>query len=205
MKVRESFTIDEPRSSLWEFFERVDQVAACVPGVEKVEVIDDDNSRIQVTQAVGPLTSTFDLKMRITERKPEELMRFTTIGRAVKGAAGNVRATNSVSLEESEGRTRVGLEADLAMGGMLGSVGQKVIAKQATEVTKAFATTLERAVKGEATIPARIDAGGEEPAVGPVALPGTSALPAPAGPSQRQLLLIAAAAILALLLLRRLR
>src|SRR5262249_11188931 len=122
MKVRESFTIDEPRSSLWEFFERVDQVAACVPGVEKVEVIDDDNSRIQVTQAVGPLTSTFDLKMRITERKPEELMRFTTIGRAVKGAAGNVRATNSVSLEESEGRTRVGLEADLAMGGMLGSV-----------------------------------------------------------------------------------
>jgi hypothetical protein len=131
MKVTESFVITEPPEKLWEFFEQVDQVASCVPGVESVEQIDADNSKVRMTQSVGPMTATFDLKMCITERRPQELMEFTAIGRAVRGAAGNVRSTNVVRLEPAEDGTRVNLEADVAMGGMLGSVGQKVIAKQA--------------------------------------------------------------------------
>ncbi|MBS1879091.1 MAG: SRPBCC family protein [Actinobacteria bacterium] len=167
MKVEQSFVIAEPRERLWEFFEQVDEVAKCVPGVESVEVVDADNSKVRVTQAVGPMTATFDLKMRITEREPNERMRFTAIGRAVKGAAGNLRSSNTVTLVPVEEGTRVNLEADLAMGGVLGSVGQKVIAKQADAVTRDFMASLERAVKGEP--------------VGPAAN-GAAAAPAGAGP-----------------------
>ncbi|MBS1677856.1 MAG: SRPBCC family protein [Actinobacteria bacterium] len=149
MKVEQSFVIAEPRERLWEFFEQVDEVAKCVPGVEAVEVVDADNSKIRVTQAVGPMTATFDLRMRITEREPNERMQFTAIGRAVKGAAGNIRSQNTVTLEPVEEGTRVNLAADLAIGGVLGSVGQKVIAKQADSVTRDFMTSLERAVRGE--------------------------------------------------------
>ena len=46
---------------------------------------------------------------------------FTAIGRAVKGAAGNVRTTNVVRLTATDKGTRVDLEADLAMGGVMGS------------------------------------------------------------------------------------
>ena len=88
-----------------------------------------------VESANGPMTATFDLKMRITEREPNERMQFTAIGRAVKGAAGNLRSSNTVTLQSTDAGTRVNLVADLAMGGVLGSVGQKVIAKQATAVT----------------------------------------------------------------------
>lgn len=154
MKVEQSFEIAEPRERLWEFFEQVDEVAKCVPGVESVEVIDADNSKVRVTQSVGPMTATFDLKMRITEREPNERMRFTAIGRAVKGAAGNLRSSNTVTLQPTETGTRVNLVADLAMGGVLGSVGQKVIAKQASAVTRDFMSSLERAVNGEAVGPA---------------------------------------------------
>ena len=151
MKVQEHFVVDEPASTVWEFFEQVDRVARCVPGVEDVTVVDDDNSRVRVTQAVGPMSATFDMKMRITAREPGRSMEFTGIGRSVKGAAGNVRSTNRVQLEEAgEGGTRVLLEADVALGGMLGSVGQKVVAKQATAVTKSFAEALERELSGGA-------------------------------------------------------
>ena len=34
VKVEESFVIDEPQERLWSFFEQVDQVARCVPGVD---------------------------------------------------------------------------------------------------------------------------------------------------------------------------
>ncbi|HEX3737002.1 MAG TPA: SRPBCC domain-containing protein [Solirubrobacterales bacterium] len=178
MKVEQSFEIAEPRERLWEFFEQVDEVAKCVPGVESVEVIDADNSKVRVTQSVGPMTATFDLKMRITEREPNERMQFTAIGRAVKGAAGNLRSSNTVTLQPTEAGTRVNLVADLAMGGVLGSVGQKVIAKQASAVTRDFMSSLERAVKGEAVGPAAPAAPATASKDGAGASGGTSARPA---------------------------
>ena len=45
--------VAEPPTKLWEFFEQFDQVAQCVPGVEDVTVVDDDNSRVRVTQSLG--------------------------------------------------------------------------------------------------------------------------------------------------------
>lgn len=161
MKVQEQFIVAGPASTVWEFFEQVDRVARCVPGVEDVTVVDDENSRVRVTQAVGPMSATFDMKMRITAREPGRSMEFTGIGRSVRGAAGNVRSTNRVELEEAEnGSTRVLLESDVALGGMLGSVGQKVVAKQASVVTKSFAQALAQELSGGAP-----DAG--EPALSP--------------------------------------
>ena len=149
MKVQQSFVIDQPQERLWEFFEQVEEVARCVPGVETVEVVDDENSKVRMTQAVGPMTATFDLKMKITERRPQEVMEFTAVGRAVKGAAGNVRTVNKVTLIPVDEGTLVELESEMAMGGVLGSVGQKVIAKQAAGITEQFSASLERAIKGE--------------------------------------------------------
>ena len=149
MKVQESFVIDQPRERVWAFFEDVPQVARCVPGVEAVEVLDEQESKVRMTQAVGPMTATFDLKMRITERVPSERMQFTAIGRAVKGAGGNVRTVNTVTLAPDGEGTQVQLDSDLAMGGVLGTMGQKVIAKQAAGITKEFASALERAIAGE--------------------------------------------------------
>ena len=161
MKVQEQFVVAGPASTVWEFFEQVDRVARCVPGVEDVTVVDDENSRVRVTQAVGPMSATFDMKMRITAREPGRSMEFTGIGRSVRGAAGNVRSTNRVQLEEAEnGSTRVLLESEVALGGMLGSVGQKVVAKQASVVTKSFAEALAQELSGDAP-----DAG--EPALSP--------------------------------------
>jgi carbon monoxide dehydrogenase subunit G len=174
MKVHESFVITEPREKLWQFLEQVDQVAQCVPGVESVEQVDADNSNVRVTQAVGPMTATFDIKMRVTERETLERMQFTAVGRAVKGAVGNVRSTNIVRLADVAEGTRVDVEADLAIGGVLGSVGQKVVSKQVGQVTKAFAASLERSIKGEAPLTAAPAAATKRRRV-----PGASAAPAP--------------------------
>jgi carbon monoxide dehydrogenase subunit G len=170
MKVREEFVIAESPQKLWEFFEQLDEVARCVPGVEEVTVVDADNSRVKLTQALGPMTATFDVKMRITARDPGRSMEFTAVGRSVRGAAGNVRATHTVHLhDESEGSTRVALEGDLALGGMLGSVGQKVVAKQASIVTQEFAQALER----------RLSNGGETPPTEPADEPAAAPLQPP--------------------------
>ena len=177
MKVQQSFVIDQPRDRVWSFFLNIPDVARCVPGVEEVEVIDPDHSRVRLTQSVGPMSATFDLKMRITERAEAERLQFTASGKAVKGAAGSVRTVNTVSLAPEGEGTRVQLDADMAMGGVLGSIGQKVIARQATGITADFAAALERALlgeapaAGEASVAPEALAAGEAPTAGATAAP----------------------------------
>jgi carbon monoxide dehydrogenase subunit G len=203
VKVQESFVIAEAPERLWAFFEQVDQVARCVPGVESVEVIDEENSKVRVTQAVGPMTATFDLKMRITERVPGELMQFTAIGRAVKGAAGNIRTTNTVRLAAVASGTRVDLESELALGGVMGSLGQKVVARQAGQVTKEFAAALERSINGgsqttgapedAATSAASAPASAPTPPFVPAAAPSAASCACARADGRRRVVLIAAA------------
>jgi len=165
VKVRETFEIAEPRERLWEFFEQVDRVAWCVPGVEDVSVVDAENSRLRVTQTLGPLSATFDTKMRITSRDHGRSIAFTAVGRSVAGAAGNVRATNTVSLEDVDGgATRVIVEAEVALGGMLGAVGAKVVERQAKQMTTAFAGALQHELGGPGAAAATAaDEAAEEP------------------------------------------
>lgn len=150
MKVAESFVIPEPRESVWLVVGDVERVAACLPGVEQVTMEDAENGSVRITQSLGPMTATFDAKMQVTNREPGRTISFSATGRTIRGAAGNVRVTNSVHLEdEGSGATRVVLEADVAMGGMLGAVGTKVIARQASRVAKDFATNLEKEIHAE--------------------------------------------------------
>jgi carbon monoxide dehydrogenase subunit G len=130
---------------VWQLVGDVARVARCLPGVEDVTMVDAESGSVRVTQSLGPMSATFVAKMKVIEREQGRSISFSATGRSIRGAAGNVRVNNSVRLEdEGEASTRVVLEADVAMGGMLGTVGQKVIARQATQAAKAFAENLER-------------------------------------------------------------
>jgi hypothetical protein len=99
------------------------------------------------------MTATFDAKVTVLERAPEELIRFRAAGRSVRGAIGNMRTECTVRLRSLPDGTSIALDADMVLAGALGSVGQKVIAKQAGKVTAEFATNLRRAIGGEVSAP----------------------------------------------------
>jgi carbon monoxide dehydrogenase subunit G len=148
VKLREEFEVAEPVASVWTFFEQPEAVAQCVPGVEQLTVVTPDDIDVRLTQSVGPMTATFAATVKIVERVPEKLIAFTATGKSVRGAMGNVRATVSVQLEPVGNRTVVLVEGDVALAGALGSVGQKVVAKQAGKVTAQFSRNLEAALGG---------------------------------------------------------
>jgi len=178
MKLHEEFVVAEPVGTVWKFFEQPGSVAGCVPGVEYVTILDGDNVLVRATQSVGPMTATFDAKVTVLERVPDELIRFRAVGRSVRGASGNVRTENTVQLRGFAGGTSVTVEADLVLAGALGSVGQKVIARQGGKVTAEFAANLRRALRGEAPVP--VTARPRAPAAGAPA--GGGAVDAPFPP-----------------------
>jgi carbon monoxide dehydrogenase subunit G len=148
MKLREEFQVARPVGDVWTFFEQPERVAECLPGVERVTVVDPDHVEVRATQRLGPMSATFDAKVTITERVAGELIRFTATGRTVKGALGNVRASTSVQLTPSGGNTVVSVEGDVTLAGALGSVGQKVVSRQAGKVTAEFARNLDTVLNG---------------------------------------------------------
>lgn len=149
MRMHQEFTVTEPVSAVWKFFEEPESVARCMPGVEQVTVLDEDNVQVRATQSLGPMTATFEAKVTVLERVTDELIRFRAAGKSVRGAIGNLRTENTVRLREGAGGTSVLVEGDLVLAGALGSVGQKVVARQAGKVTAEFAANLQRALGGE--------------------------------------------------------
>lgn len=149
MKLHEEFRVEEPVDAVWSFFEEPQRVAQCMPGVEEVTVLDADHVNVRATQSIGPLTATFEAKVRVLQRVPNESIKFQATGKTVRGAMGNINTTNEVRLSGSNGSTTVTVEGDVVLAGALGSVGQKIIAKQAGKVTAEFARNLERALRGE--------------------------------------------------------
>ena len=180
MKLREEFEVAQPVADVWAFLDRPEAVAGCVPGVEQLSVLTPDDIDVRVKQSVGPMNATFAASVRITDREPERRMAFTAVGKSVRGAAGNVRAEVVVGLRASATGTVVNVEGDVALAGALGSVGQKVVAKQAGKVTAQFARNLEVALGGDTYGETDGPSPGQTPAR-PVALPPVSDEPSRLG------------------------
>ena len=158
MKYRHEFRIPASGEEVWRFFERPLEVAQCMPGVETAEPLEgeDDGYSVRATQKLGPMSTTFQAKVRITERVAGARLAFTATGKAVRGAVGNFRAQNTVTLTQEGDETCVAVEGEVALAGVLGTVGSAVINKHAAKVTAAFAANLEQALSAA-----------DQPCVGP--------------------------------------
>jgi carbon monoxide dehydrogenase subunit G len=142
VQITESFSVDVPAAAVWTFFEQIERVARCVPGVQAIEAVGADGYKLIVTQKVGFISATFELTTRVVGRAPLHYLELSSVGKSIKGAAGNLRSKDRVEFAPTESGTRVTLTSDLAVGGMLGALGHKVIASKSKEITAKFAEAL---------------------------------------------------------------
>ena len=153
MQIQETFTVDAPPEAVWKFFEDIDRVARCVPGVQSVYVLGPDRYKVLATQKVGFLSATFEMNTQIESKDPLRSLALSSVGKSVKGAIGNLRSKDRVDFEPTpDGGTRVTLTSEVAVGGMLGALGHTAIASKSREITEKFAQALQ----------AELTAGGEQ-------------------------------------------
>lgn len=152
MQIQETFTVDASPEAVWSFFQDVERVARCVPGVESVTVLAPDRYRVVATQKVGFISATFELTTAVDAKEPMKFMSFSSVGRSVRGAVGDLRSRDRVDFEALPGGgTRVRLTSDAAVGGMLGALGHKAIAAKSREITEKFAQALRAGIQAGAS------------------------------------------------------
>jgi carbon monoxide dehydrogenase subunit G len=117
--------ITAPRDRVWAFLMDPDQVGSCGPGVESIEVIDDDHFKARAKVGVGFISARFVVEMTVAQRTEPDLAILKAHGQAPGSA---VDATADMRLSgPADGPTTMDWSADVTIAGTLASVGARMI------------------------------------------------------------------------------
>src|SRR5262245_6409403 len=124
MKIEGTSDIAAPRDRVWTAFLDPETLAKAIPGCEKLEGVGEGEYKAIMKIGVGPVKGTFEGKVRLSDQEPPHRYRMAIEG---AGSPGFVRGEAAMELHEVEGGTRVGYNADVQVGGLIASVGQRML------------------------------------------------------------------------------
>lgn len=143
-----------------------------IPGCERLVETGADTYRMTVSAGVASIKGVYQGEVALSE--PLEPERFVLRARG-QGAPGTVDATVEVRLSEIDGGTRVDYDADAVIGGMIGGVGQRMLASVAKRTAGEFFAAVETHLTSGASTGVLLDGASAEVA------PVVYSRPAPTG------------------------
>lgn len=154
MKLDHSVRVPAKIDQVWQFLDDTHAVAACMPGAELTETLDQDNYRGQVRISIGPLAMNYNGDVAVLERDAaEHRMRVDASGRDRRGS-GTARAAIDVKLSPEGEFTNIRMISDVQLTGRIASLGRGV-QDVSNKLFSEFAANLaDRLSGGNATPPA---------------------------------------------------
>jgi carbon monoxide dehydrogenase subunit G len=113
------------RQRVWEALNDPAVLQQCIPGCETVEKSGEDEFRMAMTAAIGPVKAKFTGRIKLSEVVPPES--YTIAFEGSGGAAGFGKGSAKVALAEHEGGTRMRWQAHATVGGKLAQVGSRLV------------------------------------------------------------------------------
>lgn len=124
MKIEGTADIPAPRERVWAALQDPDTLAKALPGCDRLEEVGPGEFKAVMKVGVGPIKGTFDGKVRLSDLEPPSRYRMALEG---TGSPGFVRGEAWMQLSEIETGTRVAYSADVQVGGLIASVGQRML------------------------------------------------------------------------------
>jgi uncharacterized protein len=154
VKVTGNHTLPVPRERVWEALQDPAVLARTIPGCESLEVTGPDAYAATVTAGVASVKGTYQGRVQLLDKEAPSVYRLTAEG---AGAPGTIRADAMVRLEEGHEGTTVSYDAEAVVGGMIGGVGQRMLAGVARKTAGEFFAAVERElVHGPVSAPAAV-------------------------------------------------
>jgi carbon monoxide dehydrogenase subunit G len=155
MKVTGEREFKAPVRTVWSVLNDPGSMAATMPGIESFDVKDDRHWRanVKIPLGLGGLKMSVDFT-KIEEREPE----FARLQAKGNGVGAIMNMETQFHLSEAGGGTHMRWEADVNIGGPVGSMGQRVLQPIVNQQVTNVLNSLEKQVN-EASDPAAKDAG----------------------------------------------
>lgn len=125
MKFAGSQTINAPRERVWTMLNDIEALRTLIPGVESLEEVEPNSykgvAKIGIANIKGEYTGT----VKLTDIQAPHSYQLQGEGR---GKPGHVKGTGRIELvEEGPDTTTLNYTADVQVGGMIASIGQRLI------------------------------------------------------------------------------
>jgi carbon monoxide dehydrogenase subunit G len=147
MRFEGTVVIQAPKEKVWEFLMNVENLASCIPGCEKIEVVDEKTFTSEIVNKVAFLSVRFDSTTNITEMDPPNALYATTTGKDnIVHTSANLKS--GVKLESvSSDETKLSYWSDVHIVGKLATFGESVIRGKGKKVLKEFEERLKSEVE----------------------------------------------------------
>jgi carbon monoxide dehydrogenase subunit G len=161
-------------------------LAGVIPGCQVLNPLGDNHFGLTVHMGVAAIKGTYAGEVKLYDLvAPSSL----TMRAAGAGAPGTIDTTVAVTLSDAgDGTTRLDYDADAAVGGMVGGVGQRVLTSVAKKTAGLFFASIDDVLTGKRAVTEQSAAAASSLTAGAAAsgespFGATLAAPAAAGPA----------------------
>jgi hypothetical protein len=121
--------------AVWDFLTDANRIAQCLPGCEKLVQTAEGIYKMQMKIGVGAISGSFTGGIHLHDLQPTSEYQMTVSG---SGAPGFVNGKGRIQLAAHDDGTRLQYSGDVTAGGLIASVGQRMITGAARMVIDQF-------------------------------------------------------------------
>ena len=144
MKIEGTQKIEAPRDRIFAALIDPAVLQKCIPGCEQMEKTGENQYSAKLTAGVGPVKGVFTATVSLQQITPPEHYKLVVEG---KGQPGFVKGSGELNLKEAGSATEIQYTGEVNVGGLIASVGQRMIQATANLLAGRFFKALESEVK----------------------------------------------------------
>jgi uncharacterized protein len=144
MKIEGAHKIEAPRDRVFAALVDPAVLEKCIPGCEQMEKTAENQYKAKLTAGVGPVKGSFNATISLEQITPPEHYKLMVEG---KGQPGFVKGSGELDLKEAGTATEIQYTGEVSVGGLIASVGQRMIQSTANLLAGRFFKALESEVK----------------------------------------------------------
>ena len=146
MKIEGTHTIEAPRDRIFAALTDPAILQRCIPGCEQMEKSGDNRYNAKLTAGVGPVKGVFTATVSLSDLVSPEHYKLIVEG---KGQSGFINGTGDLNLKDAGSATEIQYTGEVNVGGLIASVGQRMIQSTAKLLTGRFFKALESEMKAQ--------------------------------------------------------
>jgi carbon monoxide dehydrogenase subunit G len=143
MKIHGTHSFQAPRDRIFAALIDPQILQRCIPGCESLEKTADDTYVATMKAGVGAIKGTFKGTVRLEHLRPPTHYQMIVEG---KGGPGFVKGNGVFELTENDGATSIAYSGEMQVGGVIASVGQRMIEAAAKMLAGKFFGELEKQI-----------------------------------------------------------
>ncbi len=144
MKLAGTATLPGTPEQAWELLNDPARLAKALPGCERLEPGGPDRYKAVIKFALAAVSGSYSGSVELSDKKPPHSLRLKIDGR---GLPGWVKGEGELKLAAKKNETEVSYSGEAQVGGIIASVGQRMMESAAKKIVQQFFESAAKQLK----------------------------------------------------------